>query len=29
MWSGVQNGLANGYLTRNSLDPTLGVRFRF
>jgi len=29
MWSGVQNGLANGYLTRNSIDPTLGVRFRF
>jgi len=29
MWSGVRNGLANGYLTRNSIDPTLGVRFRF
>jgi predicted porin len=29
MWSGVQAGLANGYLTKNSIDPTLGVRFRF
>jgi hypothetical protein len=29
MWSGVRDGLANGYLVRNSIDPTLGVRFRF
>ena len=29
MWSGVQDGLANGYLAKSSVDPTLGVRFRF
>jgi predicted porin len=29
MWSGVQNGLANGYLNRNLIDPTIGLRFTF
>lgn len=29
MWSGVQNGLANGYLNREMIDPTIGVRFTF
>ncbi|HEY6482409.1 MAG TPA: porin [Steroidobacteraceae bacterium] len=29
MWSGVQDGLANGYLNKNNIDPTLGVRFKF
>jgi len=25
----VNAGLSNGYLARNNLDPTAGVRFRF
>jgi len=25
----VSDGLANGYLSKSSIDPTLGVRFRF
>jgi len=29
MYSGVSGGLANGYLTRSSIDPTLGARFKF
>jgi predicted porin len=29
MYSGVSGGLANGYLTRSSVDPTLGARFKF
>jgi predicted porin len=29
MWSGVQNGLANGYLYNDNIAPTLGVRFKF
>jgi len=29
MFSQVNAGLSNGYLARNNLDPTAGVRFRF
>jgi predicted porin len=29
MWSGVQNGLANGYINNDNLATTLGVRFKF
>lgn len=29
MWSEVQDGLANGYLNRNTITTTTGVRFRF
>ena len=29
MWSGVQDGLANGYLQTNMIDPAIGVRFTF
>jgi predicted porin len=29
MFSQVNNGLANGYLNRNTIDPTVGLRFRF
>ena len=29
MYSQVNDGLANGYLQRNNIDPTVGVRFRF
>lgn len=29
MWSQVSNGLANGYLQRSSIDPTVGLRFHF
>jgi predicted porin len=29
MWSGVQNGLANGYLNTNNIATTVGVRFKF
>lgn len=29
MYSGVSGGLGNGYLTRSSIDPTLGARFKF
>ena len=29
MYSQVNGGLANGYLQRNNIDPTVGVRFRF
>ena len=29
MYSQVNGGLANGHLQRNSIDPTVGVRFRF
>jgi predicted porin len=29
MWSGVQNGLANGYIDRDNIATTLGVRFKF
>ncbi len=25
----VNGGLSNGYLVRNNLDPTVGLRFRF
>jgi predicted porin len=29
MYSNVNGGLSNGYLFRNNLDPTVGLRFRF
>jgi predicted porin len=29
MWTGVQNGLASGYLYKNNVDPTIGGRFKF
>jgi predicted porin len=29
MYSNVNGGLSNGYLVRNNIDPTIGVRFRF
>jgi len=30
MYSGVVNGLANGYIySKNNLNPTIGVRFTF
>jgi len=29
MWSQVSNGLANGFLQRSSIDPTVGLRYRF
>jgi predicted porin len=29
MYSSVSDGLANGYLNTNNIDPTLGVRFQF
>jgi len=29
MFSQVNGGLANGYLNRSSIDPTVGLRFRF
>jgi predicted porin len=29
MFSKVNSGLANGYLQRNNIDPTVGLRFRF
>ena len=29
MFSQVNNGLANGYLNRNTIDPTAGLIFRF
>jgi predicted porin len=29
MYSQMNGGLANGYLVRNNLDPTVGLRFRF
>ena len=29
MFSQNNGGLANGYLARNNIDPTAGVRFRF
>jgi len=29
MFSQVNSGLANGYLNRNTIDPTVGLRFRF
>jgi hypothetical protein len=29
MFSQVNGGLANGYLDRNTIDPTAGLRFRF
>jgi hypothetical protein len=29
MFSQVNGGLANGFLHRNSIDPTIGLRFRF
>jgi predicted porin len=29
MWSGVQNGLANGYLDKDNIATTVGVRFKF
>jgi len=29
MFSRVNGGLANGFLHRNSIDPTVGLRFRF
>jgi hypothetical protein len=29
MFSQVNGGLANGFLQRNNIDPTVGLRFRF
>jgi hypothetical protein len=29
MYSRVTNGLASGFLFRNTVDPTAGLRFRF
>jgi hypothetical protein len=29
MWSQVSNGLANGFLQRSNIDPTIGLRFQF
>ena len=29
MWSGVQDGLANGYLNKDNIATTVGVRFKF
>jgi len=29
MWSQVSNGLANGFLQRSAIDPTVGLRFQF
>jgi len=29
MYSNVNGGLSNGYLVRNNLDPSVGLRFRF
>jgi predicted porin len=29
MWSGVQGGLANGYLLTTEINPTVGVRYTF
>jgi predicted porin len=29
MWSGVTNGLANGYIDRDNIATTLGLRFKF
>jgi predicted porin len=29
MYTGVKNGLANGYLNKNDFDPTIGFRFKF
>ena len=29
MYSQVRDGLANGYLNRSTIDPTVGLRFRF
>jgi hypothetical protein len=29
MWSQVSNCLANGFLQRSSIDPTVGLRFQF
>jgi predicted porin len=29
MYSLVQDGLANGYLNKNNINPTIGIRFRF
>jgi hypothetical protein len=29
MFSQMNGGLANGYLARNNIDPTVGLRFGF
>jgi predicted porin len=29
MYSAVYNGVANGYIQRNNINPTIGVRFKF
>jgi predicted porin len=29
MWSEVRDGLANGYINNNNINPTIGVRFKF
>ena len=29
MYSGVKNGLANGYINTSNIDPTIGVRYSF
>jgi hypothetical protein len=29
MFSQVNDGLASGFIQRNNIDPTVGLRFRF
>jgi hypothetical protein len=29
MYSDVHDGVANGYLTTNNINPTIGVRYKF
>jgi predicted porin len=29
MWTGVSDGFSNGFLNKSSIDPTIGVRFKF
>ena len=29
MWSEAKDGMANGFLNRTTIDPTIGVRYSF
>jgi hypothetical protein len=29
MYTGVHNGLANGYLHTTDMNPTIGIRYKF
>ena len=29
MWTGVEDGLANGFLNKSTLTTTAGIRFKF